>query len=75
MEPLIIIDSTLMIGKPVIKGTRITVEFILERLSAGDSVEDILASYPHLTKPGVLAAIAYAKDVISGEYLYPVKAA
>lgn len=71
---MIIIDPAIMTGKPIIKGTRITVEFILERLSAGDSVDDLLVNYPHLTRTGVLAAIAYAKDVISGEYLFPVKA-
>lgn len=71
----IIVDPKVMVGKPIIRGTRITVELILERLAGGESVEDILKEYPHLTREGVLAAIAYAKDVFTMEYVYPIKAA
>lgn len=49
-------------GKPVIKGTRITVEMILESLSAGESIENLLASYPRLTKEAVFAALSFAAD-------------
>lgn len=51
-----------MFGKPVIKGTRITVQLIVERFEAGWSVDFILEQYPHLTREGVLAAKAYADD-------------
>jgi uncharacterized protein (DUF433 family) len=61
-----------MLGKPVIKGTRITVENILERLGAGESMEDVLQSYPHLSREAISAALAYAAEVLSGEVVYPV---
>lgn len=63
----IVSDHKIMLGKPVIKGTRITVELILNKLSAGESVNDIIASYPHITKEDVMAAIDYAAAVISNE--------
>jgi uncharacterized protein (DUF433 family) len=53
-------DPSIMMGKPVIAGTRITVELILEKLAAGESVEQILNAHPRLTKEGVLAAIDFA---------------
>ncbi len=55
----IIIDPKIMMGKPVIKGTRITVELIVGDLSEGATVEDILESYPHLTKDDILAAMEH----------------
>lgn len=61
--------SDLMLGKPVIKGTRITVELILRKLSEGASVDDILMAYPNLQPVHVTAALAYATDVISNESL------
>jgi len=63
----IISDHKIMLGKPVIKGTRITVELILNKLSAGESISDILSAYPHITKEDVMAAIDYAAAVISNE--------
>jgi len=63
----IVSDYKVMLGKPVIKGTRITVEQILKKLSAGEVVADILKSYPHITKADVMAAIDYAASVISNE--------
>ena len=56
-EPLIISDPGIMVGKPVIKGTRITVELILNKLAAGQTVEQILEDYPHLTREGIRAAL------------------
>jgi len=61
-----------MMGKPVIKGTRITVELILEKLAVGETVADILSSYPHLTKKGVLAAIDYASHSLKMDVVYPI---
>ncbi len=57
----------IMMGKPVIAGTRITVEHILRCLSAGDSIEHILANYPHLTGDDIRAAQAYAADYLAHE--------
>jgi uncharacterized protein (DUF433 family) len=54
-----------MLGKPVIRGTRITVELILRRISEGASEEDLLASYPHLLREDIRAAVAFAADEIA----------
>lgn len=54
-------------GKPVIAGTRISVELILEHLSAGESVEQLLEQYPRLTREGVLAALGYASRCLTRE--------
>ncbi len=63
----IISDPSIMLGKPIIKGTRITVELIIKKLSDGFSIDDILRGYPHLKRENVLAALAYSSDVISKE--------
>ena len=65
------INPAIMIGKPVIKGTRITVEIIMEKLSAGESIDDILKSYPHLTREQILAAIAFTTDTFKDLSFYP----
>ncbi|NBV25165.1 MAG: DUF433 domain-containing protein [Proteobacteria bacterium] len=67
-------DPEVMMGKPVIAGTRITVELILEKLAADESVDQILAAHPRLTRPGVLAAISYAAKVLHTDLVYPVSA-
>jgi len=54
------ISPQVMLGKPVIRGTRITVEIILEQIVAGNSTEEILAEYPQLSREDVLAAVAHA---------------
>jgi uncharacterized protein (DUF433 family) len=61
------INPQIMFGKPVIKGTRITVEHILRKLSAGIPVEDILAAHPHLTVADIRAATAFAADYLAQE--------
>jgi uncharacterized protein (DUF433 family) len=57
------IDSNpaVMLGKPVVKGTRITVELILRKISGGYSFEEILEMYPHLTREDILAAVCFAE--------------
>ena len=60
-------DPAVMMGKPVIVGTRITVEHILRYLAAGDSVEHILTNYPHLKVEDIRAAQAYAADYLAHE--------
>lgn len=62
-------NPDVMLGKPVIKGTRITVELILKKLSDGASIDELLESYPSLKKEDILAAISYSADVISKEEL------
>jgi len=56
-----------MMGKPVIKGTRITVELVLRKLSEGAAESDILDAYPRLTKEDIQAAIRYAADTVAHE--------
>jgi len=70
----IVSNPNVMLGKPVVEGTRITVELILEKLSCGESVEQILDSHPTLTREGVLAAIKYAVDILRLDVVYPVGA-
>lgn len=65
--PGIVSRPDVMFGKPVIKGTRITVELTMERIAAGQSVDDILASYPHLTREQVLSALAHAAQLVLAE--------
>ncbi len=67
----ITIDPKVMLGKPVILGTRITVEIILEKLAADISVEEILQDYPRLTRADVLAALAYARQLLSTDEIIP----
>jgi uncharacterized protein (DUF433 family) len=71
---LIISDPKVMMGKPVIKGTRITVEMILEKLSLGESVEQILEAHPRLTEESIRAALAFAAQVLRADVVYPVGA-
>ena len=70
----IVTNPDVMLGKPVVEGTRITVELILEKLSGGESVDQILDSYPTLTRQGVLAAIKYAVDVLRLDVVFPIGA-
>jgi len=60
-------DPRIMMGKPVIKGTRIPVELILRRLGAGDSEQQILADHPRLTRDDIRAAQAFAADYLAAE--------
>jgi uncharacterized protein (DUF433 family) len=60
----IISDKDVLLGKPVIKGTRISIEFILERLASGWSEEMLLKSYPHLQKEDIQAVFAYLNDCV-----------
>ncbi len=69
---LIVSDPNIMMGKPVIAGTRITVELILEKLAAGETIEQILDAHPRLTREAVLAAIAFAKEALRADVVYPV---
>jgi uncharacterized protein (DUF433 family) len=70
--PLIESRPSVMMGKPVVAGTRITVESLLERLAAGESVEQLLDAHPRLTRQGVLAAIDFAAQALRADVIYPV---
>jgi uncharacterized protein (DUF433 family) len=59
-EPLIVSRPDVIMGKPVVAGTRITVQLILEKLAAGESVEQVLASHPRLTIEAIRAALRFA---------------
>jgi uncharacterized protein (DUF433 family) len=58
-------------GKPVVAGTRLTVELILEKLGAGETVEQLLQAHPRLTPEGVRAALAYAAAVLRSDIVVP----
>jgi uncharacterized protein (DUF433 family) len=60
-------DADILGGKPVIRGTRISVELVLEYLADGCSVADVLAAYPHITEGQVRAALAFAHDMVAEE--------
>lgn len=59
-------------GKPVIEGTRISVELILDFLASGATVDQLLTEYPHITREDILACVAYAADTLRSERVYPV---
>lgn len=61
------IDADVMQGKPVIRGTRITVDLLLRKLSEGATEADLLDAYPHLAAEDIRAALAYAADAVSHE--------
>ena len=60
-------NPDIMLGKPTVKGTRITVEIILRKLSEGASEKELLEAYPHLKREDILAALSYGADVIAKE--------
>jgi len=65
-------DSSIMMGKPVIRGTRITVELILEKLAAGETIEQILEEHPRLTREAIQAALAFAAEALKADVVYPI---
>jgi uncharacterized protein (DUF433 family) len=71
MADYIISNPKVMMGKPVIKGTRITVELILEKLAAGESVDQILTEHPSLTHEAIQEACAFAAQALRADVVYP----
>ena len=65
-------DLKIMMGKPVVIGTRIPVDIILEKLAAGESIEQILEAHPRLDHDAVLAAIAFAAETLRSDAVYPL---
>lgn len=68
----IIIDPQILSGKPVIKGTRLAVEFIIDLLAQGWSEKDLLKNYPGLTHEDILACLSYVSEVLRSEKVYPI---
>lgn len=69
---VIVSDPSVMMGKPVIAGTRITVELVLDKLAAGETVEQILDAHPRLTGEGIRAALAFAAEALRADIVYPM---
>lgn len=72
MTARIVSDPKILFGKPVIAGTRISVELILEGIGTGASVDDLLREYPHLTRDQIHEAVRYAAQVIRTDAIYPL---
>lgn len=68
----IVIDSEILTGKPVIKGTRLSVEFILDLLAQGWSEADLLRNYPGITQEDIKACLSYASEALKAEKVYPL---
>ena len=73
MANLIISNPQIMMGKPVIKGTRITVELILEKLAAGESIDQIVEEHPRLTQEAIYASCAFAAEALRADVIYPAE--
>jgi uncharacterized protein (DUF433 family) len=67
----ITLDPEVLVGKPVIRGTRLSVEFVIGLMAGGWTEADILANYPGLTHEDIIACLAYAHDLLSSEQVYP----
>ncbi len=72
-EQLIRSDPSIMMGKPVVAGTRITVELILDKLAAGEAIEQLLLAHPRLTREGIKAALAFASRSLKADVVYRLK--
>jgi uncharacterized protein (DUF433 family) len=68
------VNPEILVGKPIIRGTRISVEMILEELGAGNSIEDLLENYPRLNKEDILAALQWGAKAIGNSVIYPASA-
>jgi len=69
----ITVDPDVLVGKPVVGGTRLAVEFIIELLSEGWSEAEILRNYPRLTTEDIRACLAYARARLQEEQVYPLR--
>lgn len=73
-DPRIVSDPKVMMGKPVVAGTRVGVDLILEKLGSGEPIEALLESHPGLSREDVLAALRYAADQLRTEVVYSIGA-
>jgi uncharacterized protein (DUF433 family) len=74
-EDRITIDPEILVGKPIIKGTRLAVDFIIDLLAQGWSESEILRNYPGLTPQDIMACLSYASACLRAEKVYPLLAA
>ena len=72
MESYIVIDPQILVGKPIIRGTRLAVEFIVQLVAQGWTEEDIQKNYPGVTHEQIAACLRYAAAVLSSEKVYPL---
>lgn len=72
-RPKIVANPDVMLGKPIIDGTRITVEYILEELAQGQSMDALVQSHPTLSQEGIQVALEYAARVLRSEVVYPIE--
>lgn len=70
-HPLIAADPAILVGKPVLRGTRLSVELILGMLAEGASFEQVKIAYPQLTDMQIRACLAYANDLVKAERVFP----
>ena len=70
-DPRIVLDPEILVGKPVIRGTRLSVEFIIGLLADGWNEAEILANYPGIVHEDVIACLSYARDTLSSEKVFP----
>jgi len=70
-EQRIVLDPAILAGKPVVRGTRLSVEFVIGLMADGWNEADILKNYPGLTHDDVAACLAYARDVLNSERVFP----
>ena len=71
-QSMIVADLAVMMGKPVVRGTRITVELILEKLAAGESIEQLIEAHPRLTREAILEALSFAARALRADVSYPI---
>ena len=71
MTDRIVLDPAVLTGKPVIRGTRLSVEFVIGMLADGWSEADILHNYPGITHDDIAACLGYARDILRSEKVYP----
>ena len=71
-KKIIISDPKIMMGKPTIAGTRITVELILEKLAAGETIDQILKAHPRITRDAINAALSFAAEALRADVVYPI---
>lgn len=68
------VNPKVLVGKPILQGTRISVELVLEMIAAGVSEAEILENYPGLTAEDIRACVAYATEIVASERVYPLSA-
>ena len=71
IEQRIVLDPAVLAGKPIVRGTRLSVEFIIGLMADGWSETDILANYPGLMREDIAACLAYAREVLNSERVFP----